>query len=96
MVVSGVWFYRVGLMLWIFLNDGPAGFNPDTFRGPFLDFWAFGQYLLPLAFLELYLYARDQAEAPGRFIMAGVLVGLTVAMGIGIFAATVGLWWPRL
>src|SRR5206468_256528 len=27
LVMSGVWFFRVGLMLWVFLNGGPAGFD---------------------------------------------------------------------
>jgi uncharacterized membrane protein len=96
LVVSGVWFFRVGLMGSIFLNNGPFGFDPATFRGPFLTFLGFAQYLLPLAVLELYLRTQDRAGAPGRFAMAAGLFVLTVAMGIGIFAATMGMWLPRL
>ncbi|MDN5205486.1 DUF2306 domain-containing protein [Fulvivirgaceae bacterium BMA10] len=95
-VVSGVWFFRVGLMLWILLNKGPVGFDPETFQGPFLSFWTFGQYLVPLAILELYLFTRDKGSAVGRFAMAGALLVLTFAMGIGIFGATMGLWLPRI
>jgi len=91
-VASGVWFFRVGLMLWVLLNKGPAGFDPKTFQGPFLTFWAFGQYLLPLAVLELYLRARDRGGAPARLAMAAGLFVLTVAMGVGIVVATMGLW----
>ena len=96
MVVNGVWFFRVGLMLWLFLNNGPVGFDPETFQGPFLTFLGFAQYLLPLAILELYLRTQDQAGAPGRFAMATALFVLTVAMGVGIFVATLGMWLPRL
>ena len=95
MVVNGVWFARVGLWLWLFLTGG-LGIDMKTFTGPFLSFWAFGQYLLPLAVLELYLHTQDRAGTPGRFTMATALFVLTVAMGIGIFEATMGMWLPRL
>lgn len=96
MVVNGVWFFRVGMMFWIFVNKGPAGFDPETFTGPFLSFWSFADYLLPLAVLELYLRTRDKAGARGRFAMATALFVLTIAMGIGIFVATMAMWLPRI
>ncbi|MEO1053279.1 MAG: DUF2306 domain-containing protein [Bacteroidota bacterium] len=95
-VVSGVWFFRVGLMFWIVINGGPAGFDPETFQGPFLSFWTFGQYLLPLAILELYYLAQDRAKATGRFAMGGSLLLWTLAMLAGTVVATMGMWLPRL
>ncbi|MFK7846014.1 MAG: DUF2306 domain-containing protein [Rhodothermales bacterium] len=94
MAVSAVWFFRVGLMFWIFSNGGPAGFDPETFEGPFLSFLTFSQYLVPLFFLEIYFYVQDNAGAIGRFLMASCLLVLTVAMSIGIFVATFGMWLP--
>ena len=96
LVVNAVWFFRVGLMFWIAVNQGPVGFDPKTFRGPFLSFWAFADYLLPLAILELYLRTKDRAGARGRFAMAAGLLVVTVAMGVGIVVATMGMWLPRL
>ncbi len=96
LVVSGVWFFRIGLMLWLTIHNGPVGFDMDTFRGPFLTFLGFAQYLLPLAILEIYLRTQDRAGATGRFVMAATLVVLTITMGVGIFAATVGMWLPYL
>src|SRR5687768_16992945 len=96
MVVNGVWFFRVGLMFWIAVNQGPAGFNPKTFTGPFLSVWAFADYLLPLAILEIYLRTKDSASVRGRFAMAGGLVIVTLAMGVGIAVATMGMWLPRM
>lgn len=96
MVVNAVWFFRVGLMFWLVVNQGPAGFDPKTFRGPFLSFWAFADYLLPLAILELYFRTRDRAGATGRFAMAAALFVVTIALGIGIVVATKGMWLPRL
>jgi hypothetical protein len=95
-VANGVWFFRVGLMLWLVINRGPAGFNPDTFTGPFLTFWSFANYLLPLAILELYLRATDRSNSSARFAMAASLFMLTIAMGIGILVATKVMWLPRL
>ncbi len=94
MVVSGSWFYRVGLFLWIVVNEGPVGFDLETFRGPALTFLSFANSLIPLAVLELYLYVRTRAAARGRLAMAAALFILTVAMGIGICAATMGMWLP--
>jgi hypothetical protein len=96
MVVNAVWFFRVGLMFWIVVNQGPVGFDPKTFKGPFLSFWAFADYLLPLAILELYFRTRDRAGATGRFAMAAALFVLTIALGIGIVVATMGMWLPRI
>jgi hypothetical protein len=96
LVVSGVWFYRVGLMVWLVINRGPAGFDPKTFVGPFLSFWSFANYLLPLAVLELYLRAGESHHVGRRFAMAAGLLVLTLAMAIGIVVATKVMWLPRI
>ena len=96
LVVSGVWFFRVGLLLWLIVNKGPVGFNTKTFEGPFLSFLTFAQTLLPLLVLEIYLRTQDRAGTSGRFAMAALLFILTIAMGIGIFGATMGMWLPRV
>ena len=96
MVVGGVWFFRVGLMLWLIVNKGPVGFDPKTFQGPFLTFLAFAQYLLPLAMLEIYLRTRDRGSAQMRVAVAAGLFVLTITMGVGIFGATMGMWLPNL
>ena len=95
LVVSGVWFFRVGLMFWLVLNQGPVGFDPQTFKGPFLTCLAFGQYLLPLAGLEIYLRTKERGGVTGKFAAAGGLFVLTFATGVGIFAATLGMWLPQ-
>lgn len=96
MAVSAVWFFRIGLMGWLLLNGGPAGFDPVTFRGPFVDVLAFAQYLLPLAMLELYLRARSSANTMLQGATAALLTGATLFMCVGIFGATMGMWLPRL
>ena len=96
MVVSAVWFFRVGLMFWILINGGPAGFDPVSFSGPFLDFLAFGQYLLPLAGLELFLRAKAWRNAAGQMAVATLIGAIAIATGVGIFVAAMGLWLPHM
>jgi len=96
LVVSGVWFFRVGLMLWLGIHKAPVGFDPDAFQGPFLTFLSFAQYLLPLAILEFYLRARDGSNTTAKLAVSGTLVVLTLAMGFGISVATMGMWLPRI
>lgn len=96
MVVCGVWFYRVGLMLWMVVNQGPVGFDPNTFVGPFLTFISFANYLIPLAILELYLRTQERAGPTGRLAMAAGLFALTIAMLVGVGAASMMMWLPRM
>ncbi len=96
MVVSAVWFFRVGLMLWLVIHQAPVGFDPNTFTGPFVTFIAFAQYVIPLLVLECYFRAQDSASARAKIALSAVLVILTLAMAMGIFGAWMGLWLPNL
>lgn len=96
LAVSGVWFFRIGLMFWIVVNQGPVGFDPKSFTGPFLTFLAFSQYLLPLGVLELYFRAQQRREARGQLAMAAGLGILTLPMMVGIVAAAAIMWLPHL
>jgi uncharacterized membrane protein len=95
-VVSGVWFFRVGLMLWLYLNDGPAGFDPVTFQGPFIVFMTLAQYLLPLAVLELYFYGQRAKSQLTPLLVAPVLLLMSIATAGGVLLATMGMWLPRI
>jgi len=96
LVVSASLFIRAGIFLSIFLNHGPFGFDPATFRGPFLTFISFAQYLVPLAVLEIYLRTQDRGSATGRLAMAAGLFVLTVALAAGVFAVTMAIWLPTV
>ncbi len=95
MVTGSVWFLRVGFQTWNLFTGG-AGIDEKTFTGPFVYAWHFGQYLLPLAVLELYFRARDSANPQHRSAMAAGLSVLTVLMGIGVFMAAKKSWLPRI
>lgn len=96
MVVNGVWFFRIGLMLWLFIHGEPVGFDPETFRGPFLVFLGIGQYVIPLTILEVYFRIQESGKSYAKTLLAIGLLGITILTGIGIFAATMGMWLPRL
>ncbi|MEO1037648.1 MAG: DUF2306 domain-containing protein [Pseudomonadota bacterium] len=95
MVVSGVWFIRIGLMGWIIINQGPVGMN-RTLSGPADIAIVFGSYLIPLAVLEVYLRAKRSTRALQKALAVGV-VGLSTAFtAVGVFGAIVLLWLPDL
>jgi uncharacterized membrane protein len=94
LAVGGVWFFRIGLMLWILIWRAPVGFDPKTFTGPTLTALAFAQTLLPLALAEAYFRARASGRGQRATTVALWLASaLTLA---GIAAAYLMLWSPRL
>ncbi|WP_286264643.1 DUF2306 domain-containing protein [Thalassotalea atypica] len=96
MVVSGVWFFRVGLMFWLLVNGGPVGFDPKTFAGPFLTFLAISQYAIPLLGVELYVRAQKTKNNAMVLSTSLFIICSTIVMGIGIFGAAMGMWLPRI
>ncbi len=96
LVASGVWFFRVGLMLTLLVFQRPVGFDPKTFTGPLLTFLTFAESLLPLLVLEGYLWGQQRATARGRIAIALTLGLLTCGMAVGVFGAMMGMWLPRM
>ena len=94
LVVAGVWFFRIGLMLWIMIWQAPVGFEPKGFYGPTLTVLAFAQTLLPLTLVEAYFRAQRSGQHRVKTTLAlGLACVLTLA---GIAAAFLMLWSPRL
>lgn len=93
--VSGVWFFRVGLWFWLIVNQGPVGFDPETFRGPFVVFLGFAQTLLPLSVHEIYLRAQRGGMTLKWTAVAALLAGIGIT-AVGQFGAAVMMWLPRL
>lgn len=82
LVSNAQWFLRVGLFGYFIVGKS---IGADVgFGDPFLKFWTWGCYLVPIAVLELYLRARDGGWPIARVAVAGGLVALTLAMGAGI------------
>jgi hypothetical protein len=95
LVGGGSWFFRVGFTLTVLLF-GPIGFDSATFSGPLPVFWAYAEYLLPLAVLELYFRAQDHPGVVRRIATAALLFVLTLGMGAGIFATAAAQWAPKV
>ena len=96
LLVSGSWFFRVGLMFWVAANGGPVGFDPVAFRGPAITIFGFLQFLVPLAVLELYFYARRKGSRAALASASVTLVASTVVTAVGVAVATVAFWLPNI
>ncbi len=95
-VVSAVWFFRIGIMAWVIIHKAPVGFDPESFTGPFLNFLSFAQYIIPLAFVELYFWAHRQNNTVITIAVTAAIVCATLLTALGIFAATMGMWLPKM
>lgn len=95
LMVSGVWFLRVGLMAWVAVNGGvPVGIG--NLDGWFYNLWNFGSWIVPLAVYEAWRAAgRATAPAP-KLAMAAVMAVCTALTLLGTVLAVIGMWLPRL
>ena len=91
LVTSAAWFFRITFFLWLFLSNATFGFDPTTLQTPFITFMTFGQYLLPLAVLEIYIRAQDRGALP-RMAMAAAMFLISLGMTAGLFAVASGIW----
>lgn len=94
--VSGVFFFRIGLMAWLMAFRAPVGFDTKTFSGPFLTTLSFAQFIVPLLILQLVLHAEMSGSSTVRRSTAALLFVVTAATAVGIVGATMRLWLPRL
>lgn len=94
--MSGVWFFRVFLMLWLAIFQEPVGFDPKSFTGPFLNVLAFLVYVFPQVIAAFYFQAKRSEKTATKWAFTIFLVVITLGTAIGIFAATMGMWLPEL
>lgn len=96
LAVSGVWTMRVLYGFLGFLAQGrPPGVG-ENMDGPTDLAVGFGSYLLPLAIYEIYLRARQSGAAAPKYAAALLLLLAAGATALGVFAAAVGMWLPRM
>lgn len=93
-VASAVWFMRVGYMAWGIVTGG-AGIG-ETMNGPFDMFIVFGNSLVPLAILEIYLRVQDRGSPQSRYAMAGLLVLCGLVIAGGSVGAWLVMWSPYI
>lgn len=96
LAMSGVWLFRVFLMLWLAIFKSPVGFDPETFTGPFLDALSVLVYLFPQAMVAFYFYAKRSDAPATKWMFSISLIFITVGIALGVVSATIGLWIPRI
>lgn len=96
LAMSGVWFFRVFLMLWLTIFQGPVGFDMDTFQGPALNIISTFSYIMPVLFAEFYFRAKENSGYKGRWALSVFVLFLTACIAIGTFSATMGMWLPSM
>jgi Predicted membrane protein (DUF2306) len=93
-VANAVWFMRLGYMIWGIATGG-AGIG-DAMNGPFDYFLAFGNSLLPLAIMEIYLRVQASNSVRAHYQMAVALVVCALLVVGGSAAAWMGMWGPYI
>lgn len=96
LAMSGVWFFRVFLMFWLTINQGPVGFDMETFQGPALNVISTCSYILPVLFAEAYFWAKTSSTAKAKWSASVFLWILTACITLGSATATLGMWLPNL
>jgi uncharacterized membrane protein YozB (DUF420 family) len=91
---NGVWFMRLGYIIW---GAGTGGLGiGDAMDGPFDYFLAFGNVLVPLALLEIYLWADSRGTARQRTAVTTGLFVLALLTFGGSIAAWLVMWSPYI
>ena len=96
LMVSGVWFFRIGYGLWILLTGFTAPGTSENLNGPFDIFLSFGHSLVPLLILELYFFAKAHANLRIKKTATVALGVLAVLLAAGVVMVTVVFWAPML
>jgi Predicted membrane protein (DUF2306) len=92
---NGQWFLRIGVFSWILVWGGrPVGIDTETFHGPFIVFWDFASFLLPLAVLEIYMRVKESRGPTRKFAMSSGLVVSALLVLIGTAGIALALWAP--
>ncbi len=93
-VISGVWFLRVGVAAWITLTTIVYG-EPQNVN-QFFEAWKWGCFLVPLLILECYLLSNKRNEAVFHYVMSAIIFISSILLGVGIMGAYQIFWGPLL
>ncbi len=97
LAASGVFFFRLGVFLWLMIHQRPVGFDAKTFAGPFLTALAFAVYVfVPLTVLQGYFVAQEQQRVWWPPLMSVTLFALAALCASGIASVTMILWLPAM
>ncbi len=95
LLVNGVWSFRLYLMAWFVVNQGPLG-NSSKIDGPADIALSFACYLLPMLIAELVFWAKRQHSERIKWgVVCVSAFGVLITL-IGVAAATMMMWLPRI
>ena len=91
-VVSGVWFFRIGFGTWFLLSGFTAPGVAEDLTGCFDKFLYVGSYLVPLIVAEAYLRTKASTSPSQKKVMA-IFLYLLIPLLIGGTLVTVKVFW---
>lgn len=94
LMVSGVWFFRIGYGLWILLTGFTAPGVNANLTGPFDIFLSFGHSIIPLLIIELYFFAKTHSSHQITNRAAAFFGLLSLLMLAGIAMVVMIFWLP--
>lgn len=86
LVSNAQWLLRVGTFSYL-ISGNMLGLSP-AFGDPFFSLWTFGCFVLPLAMLQFYFYAKEQKNRRVKYVASGLLSLLTILMIVGMVGFT--------
>jgi hypothetical protein len=86
LVSNAQWILRVGVFS--YMVTGTLFGTSPAFGDPFFPMWTFGCFVLPLAMLQMYFYAKEKGNNNVKFATSAVLFVLTILMMIGMVGFT--------
>lgn len=86
LVSNAQWTLRVGVFSYL-ITGSMLGFKP-SFGDVFFPIWTFACFIFPLVTLQLYFYAKENANNSIKLLASGSLFALTVLMLIGFVGLT--------
>lgn len=95
MVASAVWFTRLIIYGAIFVTR-EMGIERDTIWDALVLTAEFGQFIIPLTVLEIYLRAQKSSLPAFHYAAAGLVVISTLLMVVGLYAVMILAWLPRV
>lgn len=97
LLINGVWMFRLLLMVWFLLNQGPNG-NSNKLDGPMDIFFSFACYGLPMLIAELIMWAKRQGNPNSKKVLLTLAVTVfgVLVTAFGVIAAGMMMWSPRI
>ena len=96
LLVSTALFIRSGITLAAMIAAGTGTLDISALKGSVLTYLTFGQYVVPLAVLELYFWTQRSGGRAARLAMASGLVVISLITGAGVAAASIGIFVPSI